>query len=104
MIAKLLSMARYNRDWASYLWHKYLPGRPDEMLTFRLRSGRSVTLKSEIRFILNEIFLDRVYDVPDVDLANCRTILDLGANVGVFALYAADRAPQADVYCFEPSS
>jgi len=104
MIAKVFKMAQYNRDWARYLLHKYVPGRPDELLTFRLRSGKSVTLKAETRFILNEIFLDRVYDVPGVNLADCKSILDIGANMGVFALYAADRAPRADIHCFEPSS
>jgi FkbM family methyltransferase len=31
------------------------------------------------------------------------TILEVGANVGVFSLFLAKRFPQAKVYCFEPS-
>lgn len=59
-------------------------------------------MKAEGRFILNEIYLDRVYDVPGVDLATCRSVLDIGGNVGLFALYVASRSPQTHVHCFEP--
>lgn len=104
MLGKIYRLAQYNRDWARYLWHKYRPPQDDELLTFRLRNGQTVTLKAEVRFVLNEIYLDRVYDVPGVDLPACRSILDLGANLGIFALYAASRAPRATVYCLEPAS
>lgn len=104
MIGRLFKMAKYNRDWARYLLQKWIPGHRDELLTFRLRSGKSITLRAETRFVLNEIFLDRCYDVPGVNLADCKSILDIGANMGVFALYAADRAPLAEIHCFEPSS
>ncbi|HTT25182.1 MAG TPA: FkbM family methyltransferase [Candidatus Sulfotelmatobacter sp.] len=45
-----------------------------------------------------QIFLRRVYHVEASD----RTILDIGANVGLFSLYAARRAPTARVYAVEP--
>jgi FkbM family methyltransferase len=69
-----------------------------------LRNGQTVTLKDDGRFILNELFLDRIYDVPGTDIFSCRSVLDIGANVGVFALYMASRAPEATILCFEPAS
>lgn len=104
MLNKLIRLIKYNRDWVSYLWYKYRPPKDERLLSFRLRTGPTIDLKPETRFILNEIFIEQVYDVPGVDFAACRSILDLGANMGVFALYAASRAPRATVYCFEPSS
>jgi len=102
MIGRLYDLIRYNRDWPRYLWSHYAhPGR-DDLSTFRLRNGQIITLKSEARFILNEIYLDRVYDVPGVDLARCNSVLDVGGNVGLFALYVASVAPNATVHCFEP--
>jgi hypothetical protein len=38
------------------------------------------------------------YLVRDTD----EVIVDVGANVGLFALYAAQTAPRARIYCFEP--
>jgi FkbM family methyltransferase len=102
MLRRLHRLIRYNRDWPRYLWSRHTrPGR-DDLSTFRLRNGQIVTLKTQVRFTLNEIYLDRVYDVPGVDLGRCHTVLDIGGNMGIFALYVASVAPTATVYCFEP--
>lgn len=45
-----------------------------------------------------QIFLRRVYRVEASD----RIILDIGANVGLFTLYAARQAPAARVFAVEP--
>ena len=73
-------------------------------MSFRLRNKQSVMIHPDARFILNEIYLEAVYDVAGVDFADCRSVLDLGADVGVFALYVASKAPNSTVYCFEPGS
>jgi FkbM family methyltransferase len=45
-----------------------------------------------------QIYLRRVYRVDPKD----RHIVDLGANVGIFTLYAARCAPQAKIFAVEP--
>lgn len=104
MLSKLFGLIQYNRDWMPYLYSKYKSLEPDNLLTFRLRNGQTVVLRSDARFILNEIFLDRVYDLPGVKFSSCLSILDIGANMGIYALYAASKAPQATIHCFEPNS
>src|SRR5215472_13807635 len=101
---RLLQLRQYNRDWIKYLLRRYIPDPHDQPLQFRLRNGQTVSINSDARFTLNEIYLDRLYDVPGVDFARCVSVLDLGANAGVFALYAASKSPRASVYCFEPSA
>jgi FkbM family methyltransferase len=63
--------------------------------------------RSGIRFRMQEfgdletawqIFLRRIYDVRPTD----RQIVDVGANVGLFACYAAWKAPQARLLAVEP--
>jgi len=45
-----------------------------------------------------QVFLRHVYDVRPTD----QTIVDIGANVGLFACYAAWKAPRARVLAVEP--
>jgi FkbM family methyltransferase len=101
-VRRLSGLVNYNRDWMKYLLARYHAAQPGETSRFRLRNGQIVELFADGRFILNEIYLDRVYDVAGADLATCSRVLDLGANTGVFALYATSMAPNAAVYCFEP--
>jgi len=45
-----------------------------------------------------------MYNVPGTDISSCRSVLDVGANVGVFALYMASKAPEAAIHCYEPDT
>ena len=103
MIERLIKLTKYNRDWMKYVALRFGRMNAEESVVFRLRNGQKIRLFRDARFILNEIYLDRVYDVPGVDLGLCTSVLDIGANVGAFALYTVSKAPQASVYCFEPA-
>jgi len=65
----------------------------------RLRRGEQIHLEelTDLKAFW-QIFLRKVYKVRPTD----EVIVDLGANVGVFTLYAARNAPQAKVFSFEP--
>jgi FkbM family methyltransferase len=65
----------------------------------RLRSNEKVTLREHIDTVIFwMIFVRRHYPVSASD----RVILDLGANIGMFTLYAAREAPQARIIAVEP--
>ena len=103
VLQNLIGTMAFTRDWPHFLLNRVR--RPNgETKTFRLRNGQFISIANDQAFVLNEIFRERVYDVPGVDLRSCRTIVDLGANVGVFALYAAANAPNATIHCFEPAA
>jgi FkbM family methyltransferase len=65
----------------------------------RLRLGERIQLEelTDLKAFW-QIFLRRVYRVQPTD----RVIFDLGANIGVFTLYAARSALQAKVFSLEP--
>jgi FkbM family methyltransferase len=53
-------------------------------------------------FVLHEVFGLGCYDVP-FSSSHLRTIVDLGANVGLTTLYLASKASEARFICVEPS-
>jgi FkbM family methyltransferase len=103
ILQDILGTVTLTRDWPTFVFNRLI-GANGKFTTFRLRNGQVVRIGNDQAFVLNEIYRERVYDVPGVDLAACRTIVDLGANVGVFALYAAAKAPNATIHCFEPAT
>jgi FkbM family methyltransferase len=52
-------------------------------------------------FVLHEVFGSGCYDLPS-GLHAPRTIIDLGANIGLTTLYFASKAPGARFICVEP--
>jgi FkbM family methyltransferase len=56
-------------------------------------------------FIFNEIFRQRCYTRRGFYRPHPGdTVMDLGANIGLFALYLQARAPGIRVHCFEPAT
>lgn len=92
------ALARF-RDGAALARAYLRVAEPAYPLTLRARSGASVTLESwhdaATAWI---VFCREEYAVP----RDARCIVDIGANWGAFALYAAQHAPDARVFAVEP--
>lgn len=52
--------------------------------------------------ILYELFWQRAYDLPQLRGGAFRTIVDVGANVGLAALFFLEQSPGARLVCVEP--
>lgn len=51
-------------------------------------------------YIYKEIFIDGCYDYPTLHAE--ATIVDIGANTGLFSIRMKQLYPQSTLYCFEP--
>jgi len=74
-------------------------------VTINLGNERKVEVhypEGEYQRITN-IFRDNEYRLPDVHShEGTQTVVDIGANVGMFALYYLTLYPDSKIYCFEP--
>lgn len=68
-------------------------------------SGRqSVHIPEDEVFRVRKIFEDHEYGLPEQYLpSGDLTVVDIGANVGLFALYMKNLRPNCEIYCFEPA-
>jgi FkbM family methyltransferase len=55
----------------------------------------------DVRFLYDEIFREGCYD--DIGLPPQSFVVDVGANIGMFALFVKLRYPDAEVLAFEPA-
>jgi FkbM family methyltransferase len=102
--AALTEFARYFRNWRE-VWSAYRAGRRLPPLVFRngliLHHGDA----DDPIFLFREIFVGACYAGDDFYRPTpADTVLDLGANIGAFALYLQSRARGMTVHCFEPAS
>ncbi|MGF7238071.1 MAG: FkbM family methyltransferase, partial [Frankia sp.] len=56
----------------------------------------------ETRYLYDEIFVRRTYLRGGVTLREDAVVLDVGANIGMFCLFARALAPRGEIYAFEP--
>lgn len=68
-----------------------------------LPDGRTVRgSRADAQFLYTEIFKNKCYEQHGIQISGKPVVIDVGANIGLFALRVTDLAPQARVYCFEP--
>ena len=84
-------------NWPEYLFNYILRRhRPTE---YRMRGGlRLIDATGTLPGTLAEVFVRRQYG----SVERFQTIVDVGANVGSFAVYAALSCPGARIFCYEP--
>jgi FkbM family methyltransferase len=81
---------------------KIYPGVHDRPVELRLTDGKVIVARSfTTLFLFDEIFIEGVYEGTDTDAA-VPTIVDIGANVGLFVIRAKQRWPEARIVAFEP--
>ncbi|MCW3842676.1 amino acid adenylation domain-containing protein [Micromonospora yasonensis] len=56
----------------------------------------------ETRYLYDEIFVQRVYLRDGIVLRPGATVLDVGANIGMFSLFVHTVCPDATIHAFEP--
>ena len=57
----------------------------------------------ETEYLYREIFEEQCYLRHGIRLENGATVVDIGANIGLFSLLVASRCASAKVYAFEPA-
>ncbi|HEU4655546.1 MAG TPA: amino acid adenylation domain-containing protein [Steroidobacteraceae bacterium] len=77
----------------------------DSAPAVRLPNGLTIfaPYPAEAEYLYQDIYQYRTYEQCGIDFAPCKTIVDVGANVGLFTLYALERAPGAKVLSIEPA-
>jgi len=59
--------------------------------------------RAETKFVYKEIFEDRIYFRHGIDLASGESVFDIGANIGLFTIFAKENFEGIKAYAFEPS-
>jgi FkbM family methyltransferase len=100
-IARRLRMAplasRAVENWSSFVYHYALGLTPEE--PYRFRGGARLRISRGTDHVpLIEVFLRKDYgEIPDGAV-----IVDLGASIGAFTIYAATSARNVRVFAYEP--
>ncbi len=99
VIQEILQLRKSFYNWDSIL-KRSINGKSVQVLN--LRNGLSFyNANQNTLSIFNEIFVNNVYNRGEVKINEGDIVFDIGANVGVFSLYAS-QIKRTQVYAFEP--
>ncbi len=72
------------------------------MIKFRSGLVLHSPLQVSLNCLFHEVWLDKIYCPLGYEIEKDNTVIDIGANIGVFTVYAATRASNVEVFAFEP--
>ena len=103
-LRRYANLLRFVKNWGSYLIWKGGGYRYPEKLEIVLRNGWKIPVTRRTRVEFKLIFLrcDYTWPLPAIDHDISSTIIDLGANVGYFSVFAAAHFPSCEILSVEP--
>lgn len=104
-IAGGIKVVRILKNWTDYFKEFYGKFNSNDNVIFSLRSGAKliITPNSTDRKVFNEVWVYEEYNCKEgFDIKNNDIVVDIGANIGTFSIYAANKAENVKVYSFEP--
>lgn len=101
-IRRWLNLLCNLENWGAFLRWKLTGYKKPETFIARLRNGIEVPVRGVQRHEFKLMFMNHEYLWPIPNKSLDGVIIDLGANVGFFTLYAAFRYPTCEVLSFEP--
>ncbi len=85
----------YVINWPLYSVNTLFP------ITYWLWGGGKIRVRPEDRCAFNDVFVCRHYDAP-IPWEKVRSVVDVGANIGAFSVFAHQQAPHAQITAMEP--
>ena len=101
-ILRYTNLFRYIRNWWLHFALKFGAYKGGEA-KFDGRNGVNYRVPVEMYHLFKEIILDDCYlrGLPKFESKDI-TVLDIGANIGLFSLFMVSRFPAAKIYAYEP--
>lgn len=74
------------------------------MVCFHTRDDLLITLRTNSTDLmaLTNVWLTREYSRPDFEIRDNDLIIDIGAHIGLFTLFASQKCKTGKIFCFEP--
>lgn len=98
-IRNVVLAARAYENWGEVIVATTKRQEPAKVI---LKNGLKIEAEVGLRFVVREIFFEKVYTPAYLPIGENDVVVDIGANNGVFTLFAASITRKA-VYAFEPS-
>lgn len=96
-----IKILRISKNWME-IFRSKVSSQDITKIDFRNGVKLSGPKQSSLNFLFHEIWIDEFYAPKGYEIRPGDVVIDIGGNIGVFALWAATRAKNVKVFSFEP--
>lgn len=82
----------------------FISSRIEPVILFRFKNAKFIFSSGYELSGYDEIFLKKSYEkISEFSVKHDYVVLDIGANIGIYSIYAALQSPSSKIYAFEPA-
>ena len=100
-VANDIKIIRLTKNWREVLAAK-AGGRDLRRVYFRNGAVLDAPAEIDLLFLFHEVWIDRIYDLPGFEIKAGDDVIDIGGNIGAFAVFAGKRAENVKIHSYEP--
>ena len=99
-----LNIIKTYKNWPTY-FSDYYAITKRKNIVYQLRNGvmYKTRAKTADRTIINEMWIHKIYTPKGFEIKDSDTVVDIGAHIGFFSIFASTYAKQGKVFAFEPT-
>ena len=90
------------RNWPEIVSNHFRRGKDTGELTLWNGIQYKIHPRSTDMGLVREIHSENIYQIQRGDIRDGSVVIDIGAHIGIFSVFAASQAPNVTVYSFEP--
>jgi FkbM family methyltransferase len=98
-IGNVVLAPRVYENWAEVIATTFKRKEPSKVI---LKNGLIIEAEVDLRYVVREIFFKRVYNPAYLPIERDDVVVDIGANNGVFTLFASTKTREA-IHAIEPA-
>lgn len=101
-VEKVITLRKEIKNWKTFVLDNLKVVRG--IITYETRNGTKILTRAgtDDASIIGEIFVQKVYTPEGMNINEEDVIIDIGAHIGIFSLYANEKAKKGKIYSFEP--
>lgn len=97
-----IRIIRLYENWFEIVSNHFRADRETTNVTLRSGARYQIHPRSTDMGLIHEIHSENVYQIQKGDIGDDSVVVDIGAHIGVFSVFAARLADNVTVYSFEP--
>lgn len=97
-----IRIIRLYKNWPEIISNHFKADKNTTELTLRNNIKYKIRPKSTDMGLIHEIHSKNIYQIQKGDICNNAVVIDIGAHIGIFSIFAATQAENVTVYSFEP--
>lgn len=100
--SEVIQTIKLYKNWFDIISNRFKADKDMTEVILRNDIKYKIRLKSTDKALIHEIHSENIYQITKKDISDNAVVIDIGAHIGIFSIFAASQTENITIYSFEP--